>query len=86
MKAENKYGVSDELESSPEVAKHAFGKNITPLNQMQQVPVCIFCIPLLLFSDVPQAPPAPIVSEISETSCTVHWQSPENDGGSPVSG
>lgn len=36
--------------------------------------------------DVPDAPDAPIISDIMATSCTVSWTAPANDGGSPITG
>ena len=60
VKAENKYGVSEALESIPEIAKHAF--------------------------DVPDPPSVPQVSEVTESSCTLLWKGPDNDGGSPITG
>lgn len=38
------------------------------------------------FTVVPDAPEAPLVSDITASSATVAWQPPANDGGSPVTG
>lgn len=35
---------------------------------------------------VPDAPEAPVVSDITSTSATISWQPPANDGGSPITG
>jgi len=36
--------------------------------------------------DVPGAPSAPEVSEVTKESCQLSWTAPEEDGGSPVTG
>ena len=40
----------------------------------------------IFFSVVPDAPEAPMVSEIFKDTALVTWQPPMNDGGSPVTG
>ena len=40
----------------------------------------------VIITDLPGAPDAPKVSDVSKTSCVVSWQPPEQDGGSPVTG
>ena len=37
-------------------------------------------------TDVPDAPEAPLVRDVTATSCLLSWQPPVNDGGSPVLG
>lgn len=39
-----------------------------------------------MFTDVPAAPDAPTVTDVTESSCTVYWAPPVSDGGSPVTG
>ncbi|XP_076970728.1 myosin-binding protein C, cardiac-type [Tamandua tetradactyla] len=36
--------------------------------------------------DVPDAPAAPLISDVGEDSCTVRWEPPAHDGGQPVLG
>ena len=38
------------------------------------------------FTDVPETPAAPVVSDACRTSCEVSWQPPANHGGSPIIG
>jgi len=38
------------------------------------------------FSAVPSAPDAPIMSDVFSDNCTVTWQPPTEDGGSPITG
>lgn len=49
-----------------------------------------FCFPIVLYltaeiiSDVPDAPLNVIVGNVSKFGCTVSWEPPESDGGSPI--
>lgn len=38
----------------------------------------------MFHSDVPEAPDAPTISDITDTTMNVSWQPPAKDGGSPV--
>ena len=46
--------------------------------------IFIFC--LLTAVSRPEAPEQPVVSEVRTTSCTVSYQPPRRDGGTPVTG
>ena len=41
---------------------------------------------LTIDTDVPDAPDAPTISDMTAKTCTVNWAAPGNDGGSPVTG
>lgn len=49
-------------------------------------PIYDCCNSSVLISDVPMAPDAPQVDDITTTTCTVSWSPPSDDGGSPVTG
>lgn len=44
----------------------------------------VFDINIVLVSDVPTPPQDIDVTEVRQTSCTVNWKAPQDDGGSPL--
>ena len=47
---------------------------------------CLTMNPVFVYLDVPVAPAAPKVDDITATSCSLSWAPPTDDGGSPVTG
>ena len=43
-------------------------------------------ITIVVSAAVPEAPAAPVASEICSKSCVLTWQPPASDGGAPVTG
>ena len=52
------------------------------MNTMDEVTLRLCYFP----SDPPSPPQNVKVNDLSKTSCTLTWEPPENDGGSPVTG
>lgn len=97
IRAQNKYGVGDPLDSEPEVARDVFSKySFTYLKFIYLETCCVFrlhlfhFITLMLFYVYFLVPPGqcdkPTLSSVTIDSMTVNWEEPDSDGGTPITG
>lgn len=87
IRAVNKYGVGDPLESDAVIAKNAFGKKTSTFCTMNALPNCYMKVNLRTFLIVtPGQPSLPEASMITKQTMTISWKRPTVDGGNEISG
>ena len=81
VRAETEQGEGDAIEIGPIVADYSFGESSKSFLKLDRFIEIWFC-PI----DVPSAPNAPTVNNLTSKSLELSWDAPFKDGGSPVTG
>lgn len=92
IKAENRYGLSNHIDSKPVMIQLPYSKSLSQFNKdfssdvMTHYSFLTALTKCWCLSVIPGPPSTPWVSFVSRESLTVCWNEPVTDGGSPVIG